>query len=331
MLSILIPTYNYACAHLVCELQKQCEEVQASLQGFEYEIIVADDGSTDYASVEKNAAIEYLPNCSYEIRDENVGRARIRNWLVNKARYDWVLIIDCDAEVISDDFVLRYWKAAQGATQTNGQCNAQEPAQAKNDAQSASALCFESKPIIIGGLSTPTTAAAGCELRHRYELAAESIRTLEARRANPAQFFSTFNFLCPRSVLLEIPFDERCTEYGYEDALFGIEAERRGCRIEHIDNPLLHIGINDNASFLANSEAALRTLKHLGSPMTDRARVANAARRFTKSALRRATLRPLLIILYKMSKPLVRKNLLSPHPSLKLFAFYKLGYYLSLK
>lgn len=306
MLSILIPTYNYACAHLVCELQKQCEEVQASLQGFDYEIIVADDGSNDYATVEKNAAIEYLPNCSYEIRDENVGRARIRNFLVQRARYDWLLIIDCDAEVISDDFILRYSQAAL------------EPTTA-------------APPIIIGGLTTPATADKGCELRHRYELAAEKIRTVEARRANPAQFFSTFNFLCPRSVLLEIPFNERCTEYGYEDALFGIEAERRGYRIVHIDNPLLHLGINDNASFLANSEAALRTLKRLGPPMTDRARVANAARRFTKSALRRATLRPLLIILYKMSRTLVRKNLLSAHPSLKLFAFYKLGYYLSIK
>lgn len=301
MLSILIPTYNYACAHLVCELQKQCEEAQASLQGFDYEIIVADDGSTDYASVEKNAAIEYLPNCRYEIRDENVGRARIRNWLMSKARFDWVLIIDCDADVVSDDFIMKYWEET------------------------------DSEKIVVGGLSTPATAESGCELRHRYELAADSIRSIEARRANPSQFFSTFNFLCPRHVLLEIPFDERCTEYGYEDALFGIEAERRGYSICHIDNPLLHLGINDSASFLCNSEAALRTLKHLGPPMTERARVANAASRFTKSPFRRAFLKPLFILLYKMSKPLVRKNLLSSHPSLQLFAFYKLGYFLSLK
>lgn len=306
MLSILIPTYNYACAHLVCELQKQCEEVQASLQGFEYEIIVADDGSTDYEAVEKNAVIEYLPNCIYEIREENVGRARIRNWLVQKARYDWVLIVDCDAEVISDDFILRYWEAAQ--ERQHGK-----------------------QTIIVGGLKTSSTCAGGCELRHRYELAAEKIRNVEARRANPAQFFSTFNFLCPRSILLEVPFDERCTEYGYEDALFGIEAERKGCVIEHIDNPLLHLGINTNASFLANSEAALRTLKHLGPPMTEKARVACAASRFTRSRLRRATLLPLLLIIYKKSHPLLRRNLLSSNPSLKLFAFYKLGYFLSLK
>lgn len=300
--SLLIPTYNYVCAHLVCELQKQCEEAQATLgENFRYEIIVADDGSTDAACVEKNAVIDYLPNCRYEVREANVGRAAIRNWLVGEARYEWVLIIDCDAEVVSDDFILRY-------------CN-----ETRKDA------------IVIGGLTTPQHCDAGCELRHRYELAAESMRTVEARRAEPAMFFSTFNFLCPRKILLEIPFDERCTEYGYEDALFGIEAEARGYAIEHIDNVLLHRGINTNAAFLANSEAALRTLRRLGPPMTDRARVARAARRFTSSALRRFTLLPLVLLLYKMSRPLLRRNLLSASPSLRLFAFYKLGYYLSLK
>lgn len=300
-LSILIPTYNYACAHLVCELQKQCEEVEATLPGFEYEIIVADDGSTDVETTTKNATIECLPHCRFEMRDENVGRAAIRNWLVNEARGEWLLIIDCDAEVMSDDFILRYWEETKGG-----------------DA------------IVVGGLSTPKECDKGCELRHRYELAADVIRTVEARRKKPAMFFSTFNFLCPRNVLLAIPFDERCVEYGYEDALFGIEAEARGIPIVHIDNPLLHLGINDNAAFLRNSEAALRTLKRLGPPMTERSRVGHAAARFTASAWRRYTLLPLFLIIYKMSRPLLRRNLLSSRPSLRLFAFYKLGYYLSL-
>lgn len=301
MLSILIPTYNYVCAHLVCELQKQCEEVQAMCEGFEYEIIVADDASTDVKSTQKNAAIEYLPHCRYEMRDENVGRAAIRNWLVREARGEWLLIIDCDAEVVSDDFILRYWQ--QTSTEA----------------------------IVVGGLVTPRRCSKGCELRHRYELAAESIRTLEARRKEPAMFFSTFNFLCPRRILEAIPFDSRCTEYGYEDALFGVQAADQGVPIVHIDNPLLHLGINDNASFLRNSETALRTLRRLGPPMTTRSRVGRAAARFTSSKLRRMTFLPLFLIIYKMSSPLVRRNLLSTHPSLRLFAFYKLGYYLSLK
>lgn len=303
MLSILIPTYNYVCAHLVCDLQKQCEEVQASLgeENFQYEIIVADDASTDAACVEKNAVIDYLPDCRYELRDENVGRAHIRNWLFDQARYEWALLIDCDAEVIHDDFILRYCKAI---------------------------TCGSA--IIVGGIATPLDAEPGCELRLRYEQAAERIRTLNFRREHPAAAFSTFNVMISRNVLAGLHFDERCTEYGYEDALFGIEAERRGFSICHIDNPLQHNGINDNSSFLRNTETSLRMLRHLGPPMTDRARVARAARHFEGSWLRRITLKPLTILLYKMCRPLLRSNLLSRHPNLHVFAFYKLGYYLSL-
>lgn len=271
------------------------------LTGFEYEIIVADDGSTDVETTTKNAAIECLPHCRYEMREENIGRAAIRNWLVRESCGEWLIIIDSDAEVISDDFILQYWKEAQG-----------------QDA------------IVVGGLETPATCDKGCELRHRYELAAMESRTLEARRNNPAMFFSTFNFLCPRRFLHEMPFDERCMEYGYEDALLGIEAERHGMPIIHINNPLLHLGINSNAAFLCNSEAALRTLKYLGPPMTDRARVAQAAARLQQSPMRRWFVATPLLLLYKATRPLLRRNLLSSHPHLGIFAFYKLGYYMSL-
>ncbi len=307
MLSILIPTYNYNCSHLVCELQKQCEEVQAMLgKDFNYEIILADDASVDMDCVQANAVVECLPNCRYEEQAENIGRARIRNWLISLAKYDWLLFMDCDAEVISDDYILNYWKATEKSL----------------------------GDIIVGGITTPKEALVGCELRHRYELAAENIRTLKARQAEPAAFFSTFNFLMHKRVLEKVLFDERCLKYGYEDALFGIEAEQCGFKIIHIDNPLMHMGINDNASFLANSEMALRSLFLLGSPMTDRARVAKAASKMRSlhlPGLKKPSAATLLYILYRICSPLIRQNLLSHHPNLALFSFYKLGYYLGLK
>ena len=52
-LSILIPTYNYCCLSLVESLHAQA----TAQDGLSFEILVADDGSTDTATVTANRAI----------------------------------------------------------------------------------------------------------------------------------------------------------------------------------------------------------------------------------------------------------------------------------
>ena len=166
MLSILIPTYNMNCLCLVTDLQKQCEELQAQYgESFDYEILVADDASTDESIVNKNEMMEYLPNCEYIRMESNVGRVSLRNWLITNSHFDYVLFIDADAEVISDDFLLMYWEARQ------------------------------QNSVIVGGIKTPTSAQRGYELRLKYELAAEQQRTLSYRLEYPYDFFSTFNVM----------------------------------------------------------------------------------------------------------------------------------------
>lgn len=53
-LSILIPTYNNVCLELVRDLQAQAS-ILSSENDFEYEIIVADDGSTDKIPLRRTA------------------------------------------------------------------------------------------------------------------------------------------------------------------------------------------------------------------------------------------------------------------------------------
>lgn len=55
-LSILIPCYNCRCEKLVNDLSVllRKEEERHGQEAFRYEIIVADDGSTDSASIEEN-------------------------------------------------------------------------------------------------------------------------------------------------------------------------------------------------------------------------------------------------------------------------------------
>lgn len=292
MLSLLIPTYNCDCLRLVADLHQQCEELEAEEADFDYEILVADDASTDLATVERNELMEMWEKVRFVRMTENVGRAALRNWLLDEASFPHLLLMDADAEVCSDDFLRTYWAH-------------------RNDADA-----------VVGSIHTPSSVPLGHELRLKYELAAAKIRTADYRNAHPAHYLSTFNILIARKVLQELHFDLRCRDYGYEDTLFGLELVERGFTIRHIDNPLTHTGINSNADFLRNTETALRNLSRLGSPLTDHSAVAR-----TYARLRGLGLSPFVRLCFRLAAPLLRRQLLSHRPSLCLFQLYKLGYF----
>ena len=98
-LSVLIPTYNCFCGDLVHSMHHILEQETKKLEGFRYEIIVVDDGSTDKEMIEKNQDIKELSNVNYIIREKNVGRASIRNFLAQQAQYEWLLFLDGDIMV----------------------------------------------------------------------------------------------------------------------------------------------------------------------------------------------------------------------------------------
>lgn len=288
MLSILIPTYNYACYKLVVDLHKQGEAL-----GVPYEIIVCEDGSRDTVSVIANHKIEELSNCRHIINKQNVGAAAIRNLLAKKALYDWMLFIDCDAQVIHDNFLTNYVNNV-----------------GKSD-------------VIVGGLRHPMhNDDPNRSLRFKYETEADKTRGAEFRSQNPYNKFTAFNCMIRRSMFLCILFDENCRQYGYEDALFGMELKRRGISILHIDNPLLHTGIDTNNAFLQKTETALNTLLSLGNRMQGGSSLLNMYTCFS-----RRHLAWVLRLSYSLFGGIMHKNLLSAHPLLTVFNFYKLCYF----
>ena len=293
MISILIPVYNYDFTKLIQALSSQCAALRESDNGFEYEIIVGNDRSTEKKCIALLQEISRIPNCRVLHQNVNIGRAAIRNRLYEASRGDYLLFIDCDAEVVSDDFVKRYY----------------------DDREKADVIC--------GALCNPTEKPRGCELRYKYEIAAERAgqRTVEFRKQRPYDMFSTFNVMFRREVFAKILFDESCHEYGYEDVLMGIRLQQEGFCILHTDNALLHRGINSNASFLENTEAGIRTLYQIGEPLLSHSNLARTAFR-----LKRWHLMGAFTLHFRIFRPLLRRNLLGHHPQLLLFKVYKLGY-----
>ncbi|MCF0198678.1 MAG: glycosyltransferase [Bacteroidaceae bacterium] len=292
MLSILIPTRDYTCYKLVEDLQRQAE-----LLGVPYEILLAEDGSKDRVSIIANHKITDLPHCQHIVRPTNIGLASTRNELADLAQYPWLIYIDNDARVERDDYLSTYLRYA-------GQAD-----------------------VVVGGLRTPDVCYDPHRtLRHRYELAADQHRSAADRAKQPYSQMSCFNVMMRRETFLQIRFDEACREYGYEDALFGVELEQRGVGILHIDNPLLHTGMDLNEDFLRKSETALRTLHGLNGKMRGRSAVENASKR-----LRSAHVAWLYRLFYRATRGLMRRNLLGRHPSLTVFSLYKLGYFLDIR
>jgi len=292
MISVLIPTYNYTCYKLVSDIHEQLE-----LSGVKYEVIVAEDGSKDQVSIIANHKIAELPNCKHIINKENLGRARIINFLINESKGDWCVIMDSDAQVVTTTFIKTYADYS------------------KTDSD-----------VIVGSLVNPEKPPMpNATLRYKYEKAAEKFRTVEYRNANPYARFTTFNFMARRSVLLEVPFDERCIEYGYEDTLMGLELKRKGKEVLHIDNPLMHLGFDSNSVFLRKTETSLHSLKKIEKDMLP---YTPLGRMVIK--LRSMSLASIVCVIFKLAQPLLKANLLGNKPNLIVFSFYKLGYYLSL-
>lgn len=289
-LSILIPTYNNVCHELVKALHAQA----SLLSDFHYEIIVADDGSTDKAIIEDNRIINTIPNCRYIEREKNVGRAAIRNYLAQKAKYEWLLFMDCDVVIEHNDFIEKYRKS-QGM-------------------------------VVVGGLVAANNHRnLSNNIRYIYEKDAERHFTAEERQKREHKEFRTTNFLINRNIAHRFPFNEEVVTYGYEDVLMGKKLYENNIHIEHIDNTVGIDDYEDNPTFIAKTEEALRTLKEFESALRGYSTLIRYA-----DSIKNKKLTPIFHTLYKWCGKSMRNNLTGNKPRLFLFNIYKLMYYLSL-
>lgn len=290
-LSILIPVYNDVCARLVKVLHSQAEDL-----GIDYEIIVAEDGSSNQATIEQNREIEQMSHVRHLVRKENVGRAAIRNILAQQSHYAYLLFIDCDVTVPDSLFLMRYM-----------------------------ACPFDT--VVDGGVSIGGDAQKlKGNLRHIYEKSCEEAHQTACRQRNPYHDFRTTNFMARRSVMTAHPFDERFRHYGYEDVMFGKAMRLHHIPIYHIDNPLCIEDFEDNSRFMEKTEEGLRTLYAFRNELRGYNRLLTMVGITEKSF-------PLILVRWwhALFGRLERSILTSKHPLLPVYHLYRIGYYVSLK
>ncbi len=285
MLSILIPIYNFDVTSLVIRLAKQCEKAKIS-----YEIICFDDGSRPKIK-EKNQVLRSVFRVNYVEMSENLGRAKIRNWLAKAASLDYLLFLDCDSKVPHSDYIKNY------------------------------VSLIPNIDLAYGGRSYSKNPPRSPKkkLHWLYGSKREAVKA-RVRQKDPYLHFMTNNFIIKRNIFESLSFDKSITQYGYEDTLFAFKIRELGVKITHVNNPLEHKGLETTEVFIEKQKKAIENLGILyNTKKLSRTRLIDFYNRvkFWKAL-------PWIRKYYERNSEKIMKNLKGPNPKLRNLQVYKL-------
>lgn len=291
MLSILIPIYNYDVTALIEALLPQAEA-----SGIPFEIILLDDCSSSKKTVTQNQKINSWENCFYFSNEENKGRTFTRNLLAQKAQFPWLLFLDADVLPRSTDFIKNF--------------------------NLTSALV----DVIFGGISYDQNPPEKPKmLRWKYGKAREAKPT-EERKKKPYISLISQSCLIKKTIFLKA----NCyldNSYGV-DVLFARNLENLNAKIQHIDNPVIHNGLENSRTFIEKTKKGLETLAYFST----KEMIPDNYRPIQKAylQLKKYRLAGLFIFFIGNLSPFILNNLTNKNPSLLLFDLYRLYYYADL-
>ena len=235
-ISLLIPVCNYDIVALVHSMRGALEKVPEFC-----EILIGDDAS----SPEYKSKFLSLEGTGVRVisSEKNIGRAATRNRLAMEATGDYLLFIDADMMLsgTAESYLLKYI-ATMGTEQ-----------------------------VICGGITYSGSPPGDPDklLRWKYGKWREEKKASE-RNKRPYTDFSTFNVLIAKSVFSKIRFFEDLRQYGHEDTLLSYQLKNAGINIFHIDNSLLHEGLESNREYLDKIKLSIENLSMLYDKVTDK-------------------------------------------------------------
>ncbi len=290
MISLCIPIYNYDVRPMVKSLHQQATEA-----AIPFEILLIDDGSREIYR-QKNRECMALANVMLEELDANIGRSRIRNMLAQKARFPWLIFMDCDSACPDTQFIKRYL------------------------------FHTEVEGVICGGTSYLSRPPSEQTYLHWLFGSKREVKPHHQRAHKPNHSFMSNNFMISSKIIRRIGFNERLRGYGHEDTLFGLELLKNNIKTTHIDNPLLHMGLQSADDFLVKTKEGtynLLTIYRLVNE--DRCLVEMAKLLKAWRLLRKLGLCAFVGLMFSVFEPALVKNLRSHHPKLAILDLYKLG------
>lgn len=292
MISILIPVNDYDIIALVHSMKDGLSKVPDYC-----EILIGDDGSSpEYRS--KYLSLEG-DGVRVIVSEKNIGRAAIRNKLALEARGDHLLYIDADVRIpgTAEAYLVKWLQFIRSAS------------------------------VICGGVLYPETAPGDPDilLRWKYGKYREQKKASE-RNKHPHSSFSTFNLIIEKSVFMKIRFNEELKQYGHEDTLLGYQLRKAGIKVFHIDNALVHEGVESNREYLNKTRLGIENLSKLYDKVTDKRAFSEAVKMLRiYNNLRFFRLTRILAGVFIRYRDRMEIRLDSSKINLYLFGFYKVS------
>jgi len=291
-ISLLVPVCDYDIVAIVHSM-KGCIGVIPEF----IEILIGDDGS----SPENKIKYKALEGDGVRLisSDTNIGRASIRNRLALEAKGDYLLFIDADAMVLGTaEAYIQKWIKSIGIAR-----------------------------VISGGIQYHESPPGDPDriLRWKNGIKREQ-KKASYRNKHPYSSFTTFNVLIDRTVFEKLRFNEEIRQYGHEDTLFSYQLHKADIKVAHVDNGLVHEGLESNRDYINKTRLSIENLSKLYDFVTDKNSFASSVkllRDFRFLSVFKLTL--ILAGLFIRFRERMELRIDSAKPPLWLFDFYKIS------
>lgn len=292
-LSICIPTFNTDVFKLVTEIRTQCE-----IAGIEYEILIVDDASTSLEILSKNEELKVINNVQLIRNEVNLGRTETRKKAAELVKFNWVLFLDADVVPTSDNFIVNYVNSINSKYK-----------------------------VIVGGYSYCNTKELGRGFRWNYGKAREEA-SAEVRNTKPYGYVFSGNILVEKNTFLESNFKEDSKLYGM-DIFFSYQLFVNKIPVLHIDNPIIHEGLDENDVFFKKSLLSVKSRFDYLKDLPEIGKVNPLLKHYKK--LDQFGLTKIVGSLFKIVESRLNKRIVCDDPNLFLFDLYRLGYICTLE
>lgn len=202
------------------ELIKQLV-TQANELSVSYQILVLDDCSPQPITIDTQEAQLIRP-------DNNLGSIEARKQLATHATYNHLLFLDADVALSNHDFLKQYLDH-----------------------------CHTDYEICYGGVTYQKNKPEPQELLRWHYGKEREAKSVKDRMNDPIQNITSAGFLIQKEVFFNI---YNAVESGYGgDVLLSYQINKQGFNITHIDNPVIHLGLEIASSFITKSLNAIKT------------------------------------------------------------------------